>query len=50
MLNGVEQVIDDLIDSLVVGGPAGWWLRIVDHDDIFYKTREEAVKALMSIL
>lgn len=43
-------MIDDLIDALVVGGPTGWWLRIVNHDDMFYRTREEAVKALMSIL
>jgi hypothetical protein len=41
---------DALADALIVGGPSGWWLRIADHDDIFYKTKKEAIEALMNIL
>jgi hypothetical protein len=41
---------DILADALIVGSPSGWWLRIADHDDIFYKTKREAVEALMRII
>ena len=41
---------DILADALIVGSPSGWWIRIADHDHIFYKTKKEAVEALMEIL
>lgn len=42
--------MQELIDMLIMGGPSGWWLRIADHDDVMYKTKTEAVRALLDIL
>lgn len=46
----MSKDVQYLIDSLVMQSPSGWWLRITDYDTDFYKTKEEAIDALMDIL
>jgi hypothetical protein len=39
-----------IINSLVMESPSGWWLRLADHDDIFYHNKNKAIVALFEIL
>ena len=50
MSNHYVSIKDSLVRNLVLGGPSGWWVRIADHDNVFFMSKVDAIKYLEDLL